>query len=330
MSQTLSFDASLKLKGSDIKGFVKHFLREDDEQRQHSNECIDRSRTHANMTLVYDTQTGRMTATRSADDIITAVNSRLADAIDLSAGTYKNTGKKVRKDAVQARGLVVQLDPEFYKQSNTSSAMKSYNDLLHVVQNQYGRENIVAASVHLDETNPHMHLLMVPVTHDGRLSQAEFFDKKKLKTAHKEMREELRSKGYDIDLNRRTPEGAHRLTEQEYKDLQESVSRKEKLDGFELSLRKRAKQLDADREQLTADQEQLDADKASFEAYKERTEQELVLQRQQVLRGVEQLYDKSLKLHNKLLAHDDAYLKYAQDYGNELGSIKREMSDFSL
>ena len=61
-----------------------------------------------------------------------------------------------------------------------------------------------------------MHVLFVPVTDDNRLSQKDFIDKKKLQVAYKEMREELCSKGYDIDLERRTLQKAKRLSEKDY------------------------------------------------------------------------------------------------------------------
>lgn len=46
---------------------------------------------------------------------------------------------------------------------------------------RYGEENIIAAVVHNDETTPHMHLNLMPVTADGRLCSKELFDKNKLR-----------------------------------------------------------------------------------------------------------------------------------------------------
>ena len=46
----------------------------------------------------------------------------------------------------------------------------------------YGEENIIAAIVHNDETTPHMHLNLMPVTKDGRLCSKQLFDKPQLQT----------------------------------------------------------------------------------------------------------------------------------------------------
>ena len=44
--------------------------------------------------------------------------------------------------------------------------LKSTYELL---KTQFGEENIVSATIHVDETNPHLHFDFVPV-HDGCLS----------------------------------------------------------------------------------------------------------------------------------------------------------------
>ena len=40
-----------------------------------------------------------------------------------------------------------------------------------------GIENVINATVHMDEATPHMHLGIVPVTEDGRLSAKDIFTK---------------------------------------------------------------------------------------------------------------------------------------------------------
>ena len=43
---------------------------------------------------------------------------------------------------------------------------------------KYGAENIIVASVHRDETSPHMTAFVTPITKDGRLSAKEFIGNK--------------------------------------------------------------------------------------------------------------------------------------------------------
>lgn len=335
MAYTLSFDASMKFTGNSWKGFLDHFLREDDETKNHSNEMIDPTKTNNNSTLVYDAEKEKMVITKNADEIVNAINTRLADAIDLQTNTYKTNGKKVRSDAVMVRGLVIQLDPEFYQDCiesrNIKAMSQSCNDLLHLLQDQYGKKNIVAASLHRDETNPHLHVLMTPVTEDKRLSQKDFFDKVKLKEAHRSMREALINKGYDIDLQRKTPKGSRRLTEQQYKDMAEAQKKQKQLNDLEISLKHRKQAVDDEKQQL-------DDEKAEFASYKAEMAAKLQEQQKQITEAnkaseqlyddAQQLYDEALQIHKKLLNRDDLYLQH--NYAQDLGHVKQQLDQFSF
>lgn len=333
MAYSFSFDASLKLRGCDLKGFLNHFMREDDKEKRkrHSNECINSDLSKYNMTLVYNADTGKMQPTTDSRQIMDAINRRLSDAIDLKNNTYRVTGKKVRSDAVQCRGFIMQIDPEFYKENkgNSEIIIKSFNDMLQLAKKRFGAKNIIAISAHLDETNPHCHFIMTPVTDDNRLSQKDFIDKKKLQVAHKEMREELRSKGYDIDLERRTPQNAKRLSEKDYKALKDSAKRVKELNDLENSLKQRKTQLD--------DEEcQLDSAKGEFERFRasesQRLEAEtqhsrqLAQQAENKLKEAEELYNKSKEIHSKLMNMSDVFTeKFADDFARELGYTKKNI-----
>ncbi len=41
------------------------------------------------------------------------------------------------------------------------------------LEEEYGKENLLYATVHMDEITPHMHYGVVPITKDGRLSAKE-------------------------------------------------------------------------------------------------------------------------------------------------------------
>ncbi len=55
-----------------------------------------------------------------------------------------------------------------------------FSDCYKFFAERYGEENIIAAVVHNDETTPHMHLNLMPVTKDGRLCSKQLFDKPQL------------------------------------------------------------------------------------------------------------------------------------------------------
>lgn len=58
---------------------------------------------------------------------------------------------------------------------------------------RYGEENIISAVVHMDETNPHMHLNLIPVL-DGRLCSKQLFDRKALRELQTDFHEKVGKK----------------------------------------------------------------------------------------------------------------------------------------
>jgi len=101
----------------------------------------------------------------SIDDMI---KSRIAEG-------YK--GKKaIRKDAVTSQRYILSGSHEQMIRiaENPRNIKKWADDNYNFFAKKYGKENIIRATVHLDEKTPHMHLITVPLTPDGRLSAKEF------------------------------------------------------------------------------------------------------------------------------------------------------------
>ena len=57
---------------------------------------------------------------------------------------------------------------------------KYFSDSLHFLQKRYGKENVMYCQCHLDESNPHVHVGIIPITLDGRLSAKSLFSPKTL------------------------------------------------------------------------------------------------------------------------------------------------------
>lgn len=147
------------------------------------------------------------------------------------------------------------------------------------------------------------------------------------------MREELRSKGYDIDLERRTPQNAKRLSEKDYKALKDSEKRVNALNDLEKGLKQRKTMLDEEKRQF-------DSAKSEFERFKGLEGQRLEAERQHSrlleqqaenkLKEAEELYVKSKDLHRKLMNMSDIFVEqYAEDFALELGFTKKKIKGLS-
>ena len=95
-------------------------------------------------------------------------------------GRIKELGLSPRKDAVVMNSFVLGSDKTFFDGLSNVERYKFFSDCYKFFAERYGEENIIAAVVHNDETTPHMHLNLMPVTKDGRLCSKELFDKPQL------------------------------------------------------------------------------------------------------------------------------------------------------
>jgi len=70
---------------------------------------------------------------------------------------------KLRKNGIKALEFVCTASPDFFELSDDADIQKFSDKALAWAQNEFGKENVVNAVLHLDETTPHLHLTVVPV-----------------------------------------------------------------------------------------------------------------------------------------------------------------------
>ena len=95
-------------------------------------------------------------------DIIGAYYDRMKDA------GYYGRGKQPRKDAVKL--LDVMLGVTECRPENMENVEEWERANIEWLNKNFGKENVISAVMHMDETGPHIHALVVPLTEDGRLS----------------------------------------------------------------------------------------------------------------------------------------------------------------
>ena len=81
--------------------------------------------------------------------------------------------KKIRKDAV--RYLVARANMPDYSARTKEERDEWVGRVRKFFADKYGEENVVDVRWHFDQTTPHIHLTIVPMTRDGRLSAKDVF-----------------------------------------------------------------------------------------------------------------------------------------------------------
>lgn len=83
----------------------------------------------------------------------------------------EKAGAKIRANSVIALDTVYTASPQFFEGKTTEENNRYFQDCLRFHQQRFG--HVVSAVIHYDETTPHLHILSVPLTRDGRLSARE-------------------------------------------------------------------------------------------------------------------------------------------------------------
>ena len=112
--------------------------------------------------------------------------------------------KAVRKDAVRAISFVLSGSHERMKEieSDRGELLNWAKDNYDFIKDEFGEENMVRCSLHLDEKTPHIHAVVVPITKEGRLTAKPWLDgKKKLKELQDRYAEKMKKWGLERGLS---------------------------------------------------------------------------------------------------------------------------------
>lgn len=179
-----------KVKLNGLAGIRHHLL---DRERVKTNPDIDLSRSQLNHAI----------EDLSPKNLISDVRQRIKQL---------QLKRKPRTDAVGIMDIIVGASNDFMLQLGEEKREQYFADSLHFFQKNYGKENVMYCYCHLDESNPHIHIGVMPVTPDGRLSARDLFNPKSLEKLqtdfHREVsqyygleRGELHARNY-LELNK--------------------------------------------------------------------------------------------------------------------------------
>lgn len=105
--------------------------------------------------------------------------------------------RKIRTDAILAVEYMATTTPGHFDPDDRETIRAWAMRTVEWAQRRHGVENVVAAHLHLDETTPNLHLMVVPITPDGRLS---FKDYSRGKVALRDMHDDYQRAVSDFGL----------------------------------------------------------------------------------------------------------------------------------
>lgn len=160
----------------------------------------------------------------------------------------EQAGAKTRANSIIALDTVYTASPQFFEGKTTEENNRYFQDCLRFHQEQFG--HVVSAVVHYDETTPHLHVLSVPLTHDGRLSAREIVgNRTNMAHMQTEFFEQVgKVYGLERGQHRDGPEKREHITAQEHRLRQvteQTQEQEQKLHEVTVNKNKELEELDA-------------------------------------------------------------------------------------
>lgn len=226
-----------KYKSNQLSGIYNHNERV---FKNHSNKDIDPSRSHLNYEL-----TNR--------DRTQTYHKQIKEHINEN----RISSRGIRKDAVLCNEWVITSDKTFFESLDQEQTKKFFESAKNYFAEKYGEANIAYASVHLDESTPHMHLGIVPMK-DGKLSsKALFGNREKLREIQDELPKYLNEQGYNLQRGEVDSKKKHLKTE-EFKEKQKILKKVDE------TIDKKNREIDNAKNQLNNLQNDIDSKKQAL------------------------------------------------------------------
>lgn len=109
----------------------------------------------------------------------------------------KTAGARTRSNSVLALDTLYTASSEFFQGKTNEENDTFFRDCLKFHERHFG--HIISAVIHYDETTPHLHVISVPLTQDGRLSARDVIgNKAKMSNAQDEFFEQV-GRGYGLE-----------------------------------------------------------------------------------------------------------------------------------
>ena len=211
-------------------------------------------------------------------------------------------GAKARSNSVMALDTIYTASPEFFQERTNAENDKFFQDCLKFHNEHFG--HIISAVVHYDETTPHLHIISVPLTKDGRLSARDVIgNKAKMSKTQDQFFEQVgRDYGLECGIHMDGQEKKTHISAQEH-ELREI------------------------RQKIARGQEELEAIEHSEESARIRA-QEFKQKAAELQKQIEQLQEERNSQHKSLLKLTEAKYKAQKEVKRLNYTIKDKQTEF--
>lgn len=221
----------------------------------------------------------------------------------------KAAGAKARSNSVMALDTIYTASPEFFQERTNAENDKFFQDCLKFHNEHFG--HIISAVVHYDETTPHLHIISVPLTKDGRLSARDVIGNKAKMSKTQDQFFEQVGRGYGLER------GIH----------MDGQEKKEHISAQEHELREIRRQIARGQKELGTIEHSKKSARTRAQEYRQ-TAAELQKEVEQLQKEVEQLQAERVEQHNSLKMLSVSKINKQKELRGLNNTIKRARSEY--
>ena len=284
---------------SDVKGKE----REQEREGKIKNERIDPTRTHLNYDFV-KSEVGLYERTKERRDEL------------------KREGSRVQKNSVVLYSNIITIPKEEADKMTDKEHEKYFKSCYEYFCDRYGKENVMSAKVHLDETTPHMHLHFMPVNKEnGKLQARTVMGPRALREIHDQLPRYLQERGFDV-VRASGEKTMEKLNIHEYKareDMKQEVQ----------TLKKQVDDLDLEYSITRAEvrtQKMIATDEVS--KVKKESSEQIMAVRKETDQKIAMIQEEVSKFEYDINRHQERLILDTEDVTTQLESTKRDLDHY--
>jgi chromosome segregation ATPase len=187
------------------------------------------------------------------------------------------------------------------------------NQALKWAYKEFGKKNVLSAELHLDETTPHLHMMVLPETPEGRLSaKIVVGDRNRLSALQDSYAEALSPLG--IDRGVKGSKAKHTSIRQYYTEtskIEEARKKREEAEHLREEIEQQVKTTMAMREQLREEVDELGVARGLLGGVKEQQEKDKEIR--ELRERERQLQDEVVKLKGEVASYQGQVVDSSED-----------------
>ena len=249
-------------KSKNVSKQQQHHTERFDDTRKHRNEMIDPTKSKDNINLRPDLEGSYQERFESIVNSDRYKGRRKKDGTPVIAENGKNAAVKMVQVTVNI-GRADENGKRLDDLSDDEITELLKNDVYPMMRDWFGGDaNVLGAAIHLDESKPHLHLDIVPITEDGKLSAKKMLgNENNMRFHQKEWLEQMQERRPDLNFSRKQNSKTNGLEMEKLKELTAIAEEKGEDKAYNLVSYMRG----LDKKRMDAEWEKINADKSLLE-----------------------------------------------------------------